>query len=93
MVEVRFKPALVGVVAEGAIMDVHVNAVANIAKSKLAPLAIVDADVSTISKDKVTDLITNLAAKVNTGPLSGDKKVTALGWDSTTEEVIVDHEA
>ena len=93
MVEVRFKPALVGTVADGAITDVKVASDANIAKSKLAPLEIVDADVSAISQGKVTDLAADLAAKVSTGPLSGDKKVLALGWDSTTEEVIVDREA
>ena len=93
MVEVRFKPADVGTVADGAITDVKVNAAANIAKSKLAALAIADADVDAISESKVTNLTTDLGNKVSTGPLSGDKKVTAIGWDSTTEEVIVDHEA
>jgi len=93
MVEVRFKPADVGTVADGAITDVKVNAAANIAKSKLAALAIVDADVSAVSESKITNLETDLAAKVSTGPLSGNKKVTALGWDSATEEIIVDHEA
>lgn len=92
MVEVRFKPADVGTVADGAITDVKVNTNANIAKSKLETLAIVDADVSAVSQSKVTNLTTDLAAKVGTGPLSGNKKVTALGWDSTTAEVIVDHE-
>jgi len=90
---VRFKPADVGTVADGAITDVKVNAAANISKSKLASLAIVDGDVSAISESKVTNLVTDLAGKVGTGPLSGNKKVTALGWDSTTNEVIVDHEA
>lgn len=93
MVEVRFKPADVGTVADGAITDVKVNAAANIAKSKLAPLAIADADVSAISESKVTDLVTDLGNKVSTGPLSGDKKVTSIGWDSVTAEVIIDHEA
>lgn len=89
----RFKPADVGTVADGAITDVKVNAAANISKSKLASLAIVDGDVSAISESKVTNLVTDLAGKVGTGPLSGNKKVTALGWDSATNEVIVDHEA
>lgn len=93
MVEVRFKPADVGTVADGAITDVKVNAAANIAKSKLASLNIEDADVNTISQSKVTNLETDLDNKVGAGPLSGDKKVTAIGWDSGTEEVIVDHEA
>lgn len=93
MVEVRFKPADVGTVADGAITDIKINAAANIAKSKLASLGIVDADVSAIGESKVTNLVTDLGNKVGTGPLSGNKKITAIGWDSTTSEVIVDHEA
>ncbi|MBU0906646.1 MAG: hypothetical protein KKE05_00650, partial [Nanoarchaeota archaeon] len=56
MVEVRFKPADVGTVADGAITDIKVNAAAAIAKSKLASLAIEDADVDTLSQSKVTNL-------------------------------------
>lgn len=93
MVEIRFKPADVGTVADGAITDVKINAAANIAKSKLAALAIGDTDVSGISQSKVTNLTADMGNKVSTGPLSGNKKVTALGWDSATNEVIVDHEA
>jgi hypothetical protein len=128
MVEVKFKPSLVGTVADGAITDVKINAAAAIAKSKLAalaivnadiddgaaiaksklgalaivnadvdagaaidksklaPLAIVDADVSAIGVAKVTDAV------AGTGT-TGNKKIIKLGWDSVTEEVIVDHEA
>jgi len=93
MVEVRFKPSLVGTVADGAITNAKINASAGIEKSKLASLAIVDADISAVSQSKVTDLTTALSAKVSTGPLSGDKKITSIGWDSATGEVIVDHEA
>ena len=93
MVEVRFKPADVGTVADGAITNAKIATDAAIAKSKLASLAIVDADISGVSESKVTNLVTDLAAKVGTGPLSGTKKVTGLGWDSATSEVIVDHEA
>jgi len=93
MVEVRFKPADVGTVADGAITNVKVNASANIAKSKLASLAIGDSDVNAISQSKITDLETDLGNKVGSGPLSGDKKITAIGWDSGSDEVIVDHEA
>lgn len=134
MVEVRFKPSLVGTVEDGAITNAKINATAGIEKSKLASLeivnadiatgaaiakaklasleivnadvatgaaitkakleslAIVDADISAVSQSKVTDLVTALGAKVSTGPLSGNKKVTAIGWDSATGEVIVDHE-
>jgi len=50
-------------VAAGAITNAKVSASAAIAKSKLAPLAIVDADVSAISESKVTNLTTDLASK------------------------------
>jgi hypothetical protein len=93
MVEIRFKPADVGTVADGAITDVKINAAANIAKSKLAALAIVDADVSAISESKVTNLATDLGNKVSGTGTTGDKKITKVGWDSTTNEVIIDHEA
>ena len=86
MVEVRFKPADVGTVADGAITDVKVNAAANIAKTKLASLAIVDADVSAIGVAKITDAV------AGTGT-TGDKKITKVGWDSATSEVVIDHEA
>ena len=69
-----------------AIVDADVDAAAAIAKTKLAALAIEDDDVSGISVSKVADAV------AGTGT-SGNKKVIKLGWDSTTEEVIVDHEA
>jgi hypothetical protein len=128
MVEVKFKPSLVGTVEDGtitnakiatdaaiektklaalsignadiatdaaiektklaalAIVDADVATGAAIAKAKLASLAIVDADVSAIGIAKVTDAV------AGTGT-SGDKKITKLGWDSVTGEVIIDHEA
>ncbi len=92
MVEIRFKPADVGTVSDGAITNVKVNAGAAIDMSKLS-LAITDAEVDAIGQAKVTNLETDLGNKVGTGPLSGDKKVTAIGWDSVTEEVVLDHEA
>jgi len=69
-----------------AIVNADVDAGAGIVKSKLAALAIVDADVSAIGVAKVTDAV------AGTGT-TGDKKIIKVGWDSTTEEVIVDHEA
>ena len=92
MVEVRFKPADVGTVADGSITDVKVNATANIAQSKLS-LSITDAEIDTVSQSKITDLETDLADKVEGTGTTGDKKVNKIGWDSTTEEVVIDHEA
>jgi len=96
MTEVRFKPSLVGTVedgaittaklADGAVTDDKVNASAGIAKSKLAALNIVDADVSGISVSKVSDAVAGSGT-------TGDKKILKLGWDSSTGEVVVDHEA
>lgn len=128
MVEIRFKPADVGTVADGAITDIKVNAAANItmsklnlaitdaevaaaaaiaksklaalnivnadidaaaaiAKAKLAALDIVDADVSAITVDKVTGAVDGRAAAT-----TGDKGVTAIGYDTVTEEVVIDRE-
>jgi len=92
MVEIRFRPADVGTVADGAITNVKIDAAAAIDMSKLA-LAITDAEVDTLGQDKVTDLVADLGNKVGSGPLSGDKKVTAIGYDTSTGEVVIDHEA
>ena len=86
MVEVRFKPADVGSVADGVITDAKIASNAAISKSKLASLAIVDADVSAIGVAKITDAV------AGTGT-TGNKKIIKIGWDSATSEVIVDHEA
>lgn len=50
-------------IAAGAVSDANVAANAAISKSKLAGLAIVDADVSAISESKITNLTSDLAAK------------------------------
>lgn len=50
-------------IAGGTITDANIAADAAIAKSKLAPLAITDSDVSAISESKVTNLVADLAAK------------------------------
>lgn len=85
MVEIRFKPSDVGTVADGAITE-----------AKLADGAVTNVKVNAtaaIAQTKVDSLVTDLGNKVGTGPLSGDKKVTALGWDSATDEIVLDHEA
>ncbi|HEX4662468.1 MAG TPA: hypothetical protein VH144_02545, partial [Candidatus Saccharimonadales bacterium] len=84
---------------DGTVTDAKVAAGANIAKSKLAPLGIVDADVSAISESKITNLTTDLAAKVPTsrlvssgtgltggGDLSADRTFSVTN-DSTTQKV------
>jgi hypothetical protein len=61
-------------IADGTITNVDISSSAAIAKSKLAALSIVDADVSAISESKVTNLTTDLAATektANKGAASG----------------------
>jgi len=93
MVEVRFKPADVGTVADGAITNAKIATNAAIEKSKLATFTLGDADISAISQSKVTNLVTDLGDKVSGTGTSGSKKITKIGWDGTTNEVIIDHEA
>lgn len=98
MVEIRFKPSDVGTVedggvttiklADGAVTNPKVNDVAEIVKTKLAPLDIVDADVNVVSVAKVDGAVSGKSADT-----TGDKGVAAMGWDSVTEEVVIDHEA
>jgi hypothetical protein len=72
-------------IADGTITNTDVSSSASIAKSKLAALNIVDADVSAISESKVTNLTTDLAAKAtdttvvhkaSTETITGDKDFT-----------------
>jgi hypothetical protein len=72
-------------IADGTITNTDVSGSAAIAKSKLAALNIVDADVSAISESKVTNLTTDLAAKAtdtavvhkaSTETITGDKDFT-----------------
>jgi hypothetical protein len=51
---------------DGAVTDLKISATATIAKSKLAPLAIVDSDVSVISESKIFNLVSDLAGKAAT---------------------------
>jgi predicted flap endonuclease-1-like 5' DNA nuclease len=72
------------VISDGAITNAKVAAGAAIAKSKLAPLAISDSDVSAISESKVTNLVADLAAKQ---PLDSD--LTAIsGLTPTNDDVL-----
>lgn len=66
-------------IADGTITNTDISGTAAIAKSKLAPLNIVDGDVSAISEGKITNLTTDLAARVQ---LAGD-----LGNTTTTPNV------
>lgn len=98
MVEVRFKPADVGSVADGsvttakladgAVTNLKVDAAAGIVKTKLAALDIGDSDVNAITVTKVSGAVDGRKAST-----TGDKDITALGWDDATGEVVVDHEA
>jgi Repeat of unknown function (DUF5907) len=88
-------------IADGTITNSDISGSAAIAKSKLAALNIVDADVSAISESKVTGLATDLAGKVpmtrtitsgtglsGGGDLSADRTL-AVTNDSTTQKVRV----
>lgn len=87
------------IIKDGAITDAKVATSAAIAKSKLASLSIVDADVSAISESKVTNLVADLAAKVPTartittgagltggGDLSANRTLSVTS-DTTTQRV------
>lgn len=59
-------------IADSTITNTDISPTAAIAKSKLASLAIVDADVSAISESKVTNLTTDLAARTMTTDGGGE---------------------
>lgn len=87
MVEVRFKPADVGTVADGSVTAAKLaTALANDIDSKA-----VAADVTSALADKADT--SALANKVDGVGTTGDKKITKIGYDSATGEVIIDHEA
>jgi hypothetical protein len=88
-------------IASGTIIDSNISGTAAIAKGKLASLNIVDADVSAISESKVTNLSTDLSARVLStrnittgtgltggGDLSADRTL-AVAADTTTQRVEV----
>jgi hypothetical protein len=86
-------------IAVGTITNTDISASAAIAKSKLASLSIVDADVNAISESKITNLTTDLNGKVPTtrtittgtgltggGDLSTDRTLSVSN-DTTTQRV------
>lgn len=99
MVEIRFKPSDIGTVPDGSITEAKLadNAVT---KPKVADAAIGNAELeaNAVTKDKILDgevIESKVPIKtfIKCGPLTGDKKVTALGYDTLTTEIVLDHEA
>ena len=75
-------------IADGTITDTDISGTAAIAKTKLAALNIVDADVSAISESKIANLPTDLAAKapLASPALTGTPTApTAVGGTNTTQ--------
>ena len=98
MVEIRFKPSDIGTVADGAVTTAKLadNAVTN---PKVADNAIDTAEIadnaiiaSKILDGEVKEIKVESKKFVKTGPLSGDKLVTSLAFDSATSEIVLDHE-
>lgn len=98
MAEIRFKPTDIGTVPDGSITEAKLadNAVTSV---KIADGAVGNADLAAnaVTADKILDgevLETKLPPKVfiKCGPLSGDKKVTAMGYDTSTAEIVLEHE-
>jgi hypothetical protein len=77
------------IISDGAITNSKVSNSAAIAKSKLAALNITDADVSAISESKVTNLTSDLAAKVDRSVLTtkGDMYVATASSTVTRQGV------
>lgn len=93
MVEVKFKPADVGTVADGSVTNVKLAPEA-VTNDKVANAAAIDSSkLADVPQSKVTNLATDLANKVDGVGTSGDKKVSKIGWISATGEVVIDHEA
>lgn len=92
MVEVRFKPADVGTVADGSVTEQKL-ADGAITNAKVKAAAGIDATkLADIPQSQVTNLATDLADKVSGSGTTGDKKVLKIGWASATSEVVLDHE-
>ncbi|HXH26668.1 MAG TPA: hypothetical protein VNG90_02145 [Candidatus Acidoferrum sp.] len=74
-------------IASGTIVDANIASGAAIAKSKLASLAIVDADISAISESKITGLSADLASKAADNTVvhvSGNETVAGIKTFSST---------
>lgn len=76
-------------IADGTIVNADISTSAAIAKSKLASLGIVDADVSAISESKITNLTTDLAAKVDKSTLTTKGDLLGASAASTPARVAV----
>lgn len=73
------------------IVDTDVAVGASITKDKLAALNIEDIDVLAIGQGKITDLVTNLADKVESIEAEGINKITGINWDKEAGDFVLNY--
>lgn len=98
MVEIRFKPSEIGTVPDGSITEAKLadDAVTapKLADNSVDTAAIQDDAIlaTKILDGEVKESKVEVKKFIKCGPLSGNRKVIAFGYDDVTEEVVLDHD-
>ena len=98
MVEIRFNPSLIGTVPDGSITEVKLadDAVtaAKLANDSVDTAAIQDDAIIAIKilDGEVKESKVETKKFIKCGPLTGDKKVLSMGYDTATTEIVLDHD-
>jgi hypothetical protein len=98
MVEIRFKPSDIGTVADGSITEAKLaNDAVTSAKIATGAVGNTELAANAVTAEKILDgevkeIKVEPKKFIKAGPLSGDKIVKAMGYDSTSGEVIIDHD-